>query len=68
MTNSRRVRASYPATTGAYGFDGLPAGEYFISAVLDFVPAQLTDPAFLDSLSTSAFKFALADGEKKNLP
>jgi uncharacterized protein (DUF2141 family) len=65
MTASRRVAEARPASDGTYKLLGLPAGEYFVSAVTDYEQNQLYDPAFLDQLVPTAFKISLTEGEKK---
>jgi hypothetical protein len=52
-------------TDGSYAIGGLPPGEYFLAAVTDLDPAQLTDPAFLDAMSAAAIRITLSDGEQK---
>jgi protocatechuate 3,4-dioxygenase beta subunit len=65
QSNARRPRSTRPDTTGKYTIAGLAPGEYFLSAVTDLDQSDLSDPAFLAQLAASAFKFTLADGEKK---
>jgi hypothetical protein len=63
---SRRVRQVRPASDGQFSITGLPAGEYFVCAVTDLDPNDLSDPTFLEQLAASgALKVTLADGEKK---
>jgi hypothetical protein len=62
---SRRIRQARPSAEGAFRIPGLPPGEYYMSAVADFEPGQVNDPAFLDPLIAGSFKFTLAEGEKK---
>jgi hypothetical protein len=55
-----------PASDGQFSITGLPAGEYFVCAVTDLDPNDLSDPTFLEQLAASgALKVTLADGEKK---
>jgi hypothetical protein len=66
FAGSRRVRLPVrPAGDGRFVFSGLVAGEYFLAAVTDVSPADLTDPVFLEEVSAAAIKIAIADGEKK---
>jgi hypothetical protein len=53
------------ATDGQYRIAGLPAGEYYVAAIPEFDPADLSDDAVLSQLVASAVKLTLADGEKK---
>ena len=46
---------------------GLPPGEYYVCAVTDVDPADLKDPAFLESLTSASIKITLTAGEKKSL-
>ena len=39
---------------GQYGITGLPAGTYYLAAVTDAEPAELSDPLFLEQLATAA--------------
>jgi hypothetical protein len=50
---------------GSYSITGLPPGDYFLAAVTDLDPTQLTDPAFLDAMSAAAIRITLSDGELK---
>jgi hypothetical protein len=63
---SRRVRQVRPASDGTFTITGLPAGEYYVSAVTDLDANDLSDPTFLEELAASgALKLTLADGERK---
>ena len=62
---SRRVQQARPSTDGKYKLTGLPAGEYYVSAVTDLDPNDLADPVFLEQLAATSFKITLGDGEKK---
>ena len=62
---SRRAQIVRPATDGTFTVVGLPAGEYFVSAVTAIEQDQLSDASFLDQLAAASFKIRLADGEKK---
>jgi hypothetical protein len=62
---SRRVRLVQPASNGAFEAAGLPAGEYFVVAVAAADGNDLYDVVFLDQLAASAFRIALAEGERK---
>ena len=62
-----RVRRVQPASDGKYAVAGLPPGEYYVCAVTDVDPADLKDPAFLESLTSASIKITLTAGEKKPL-
>jgi hypothetical protein len=62
---SRKVQLTQPASDGKYRIAGLPAGEYYMCALTDIDETQLYSPSFLDTIVGSAFKFTIADGEKK---
>jgi protocatechuate 3,4-dioxygenase beta subunit len=50
---------------GRYVVRGLPAGEYFLTALSDLDPSQLSDPAVLELLATASMRITLAEGERK---
>jgi hypothetical protein len=62
---SRRVQTARPASDGKYKVTGLPAGEYFVSAVTAVDRTEAYDPAFLSQLVGASFKITIKDGEKK---
>jgi hypothetical protein len=62
---SRRVRSARPSTDGRYSIRNLPAGEYRMVAVTDVLPAELSDPAFLEQLVSASFPLTIAVGENK---
>jgi len=62
---ARRVKTARAGTDGRYRFVDLPGGDYLIAALADFLPEDLDDPTFLDSLAPSALKVSLAEGQDK---
>jgi hypothetical protein len=64
-TGSRRITQTRPATDGKYRLQNLPPGEYYLCAVTDLEPTDLSDPVFLDQLVAGAFKITIGVGEKK---
>ena len=52
-------------STGAFRITGLPPGTYYLSALTDAAPQQLTDPSFLEQLATIALTVTLTEGEQK---
>ncbi len=63
--NSRRTRQVRPATDGSYKVTGLPAGEYYVSAVTSVEQSDLADPEFLRQLAAASFRITLGDREQK---
>ena len=62
---SRRTRQVRPATDGSFKVLGLPAGEYFVSAVTSVEQSDLADPEFLRQLAAASFRITLKDAEQK---
>jgi hypothetical protein len=62
---SRRVTVVRPSTDGRYTARGLPAGEYFVSAVTDLDEGAQYDPAFLNQLAQASFRITLGENEQK---
>ena len=60
---SRRIRMTRAGTDGTYTVKGLPAGEYFLAALLDLETGEWNDPTLLDGLVKSSVKITLRDGE-----
>jgi hypothetical protein len=49
---------------GRFSVAGLPAGGYYMAAVVDPDPASLNSPAFLEELAAAAIRIRLEDGER----
>lgn len=62
---SRRLRTAATGRDGRYSFRELPAGEYFVVA-LDGADRDVSDPKVLASLTASASRVTLADGETRS--
>ena len=62
---SRRTRQVRPATDGSFKVPGLPAGEYYVSAVTSVEQSDLADPEFLKQLAAASFRITLKDAEHK---
>ncbi len=63
VPGSRRIRATRPATDGAFGVRGLPPGDYLLGAVTDLEPGEWNDPTLLADLSKVAIKVSLRDAQ-----
>ena len=61
---TRRVQATRPAADGAFSFKDLPAGEYFLGALLDVDQGDWLRPGFLDGVVGAAVRVKLIDGQK----
>jgi hypothetical protein len=65
LPQSRRIRVAQVDRNGRYVIDGLPAGDYLISAIEDVEPGEWFDPAFLQAISGSATRIALNEGARE---
>lgn len=61
---NRRVQAVRPGADGAFAIKDLPAGDYFLGALLDVDQGDWLKPGFLDGVVRSAVKVRIADGQK----
>ncbi|TAK12751.1 MAG: hypothetical protein EPO35_11040 [Acidobacteria bacterium] len=62
---SRRIVSSRPGTDGRFIVRNLPAGDYFVAAVIDVEPGEWFDPKFLEQLRAASAHVTLAPGDKK---
>jgi protocatechuate 3,4-dioxygenase beta subunit len=62
---SRRIRSTRPATDGQFSFQGIPAGDYRLAAMVDVEPGAWLDPAFLQEIDAASTPVSVADGEQK---
>jgi hypothetical protein len=62
--NPRRMRKVAASDTGAYNVPTLPAGAYYVAAILESGAGDWQDPAFLEQLVTGASHVVIDDGEK----
>jgi hypothetical protein len=60
---SPRVAASRPDTQGTFAFD-LPAGEYFVAVLRDFIADDFDDPSFFDAVAPSAARVGVIEGQE----
>jgi hypothetical protein len=65
--SASRIRAVRPATDAQFAANDLPAGEYFVAALMDPDPDDLVDADFLAIVAQSAMRVAVAPGERKVL-
>jgi hypothetical protein len=65
--NPRTLRSAPTDRDGAYKFDHLPPGEYFVVAIDDAGGDNWTDPKTLALLARQASKITLVAGESKTL-
>jgi hypothetical protein len=61
----RRMRSARAAKTGAYAFDALPAGDYFVASIREESYGQWQTPEVLEELARTAVQVKLGDGETK---
>ena len=65
-TVPRRVSGAVRLSSdGRYRIVGLPPGEYYVTAIIDFDPVQLADTSFLESLLSASAKVTLGESERK---
>jgi len=62
---SRRSLSARPGTDGRFTFADLPAGEYFLAALIDLDPAEWQTPAFLEQVAPAAIRIVVGEGERK---
>jgi hypothetical protein len=62
---ARRLASTRPATDGSFVVRDLPAGEYYLAALVDLDPSDWQTPAFLDLVAPAALRVNLAEGETK---
>ena len=65
--NSRRMRSARPSQNGSFSLGTLPAGDYYAIAIPDERSAEWQDPKFLETLTRSATRFMLTEGEKRTI-
>jgi hypothetical protein len=54
-----------PATDGRYRIAGLPPGEYYLAALVEFEQNAWYSPAFLEQIVPGAIRITIGEGEKK---
>jgi hypothetical protein len=63
--NPRRLRSTRPTSNGTYTFSGLPAGEYYVAAILEGAVSSWQDPQVLADLARTATAVRLAEGDTR---
>jgi len=63
--DARTTRLTRPDAAGRYLLQALPAGEYYLAALLTPDKADVADPTFLGRVAAVAVKFQLGDGEHR---
>lgn len=66
-SNPRRVRSVPTSRTGAFTFDHLPPGDYYLVAIDSADEEGWADPKILEGLARQATKLAVLEGEPKTL-
>lgn len=61
----RRLQSTRVNDTGAFSFTGLPPGDYFLAAVRDEAAADWQQTEFLESVSASATRVRLGEGDRQ---
>jgi hypothetical protein len=62
---ARQIMTARPDQTGTYQMRGLPAGEYYVTAVDPTEQGEWFEPAFLDQHRAGAAHLTLGDGDIK---
>jgi hypothetical protein len=62
---ARQIMTARPDQTGTYQIRGLPAGDYYVTAVDPTEQGEWFEPTFLDQHRTGAARLTLGDGDVK---
>jgi hypothetical protein len=62
---ARQIMTARPDQTGKYQIRGLPAGDYYVTAVDPAEQGEWFEPAFLDQHRAGAARLTLGDGDVK---
>jgi len=65
VPQSRSILTAQVDREGRYTIEGLPPGDYLISAIEDAEPGEWFDPAFLQAISGGAARIALNEGSRE---
>ena len=60
---TRRIKTVRPGVDGSFAFQGLPAGDYHLSAITDADPEDWQNPAFLEQLISVSVRIRLIGGQ-----
>jgi len=63
----RRLQSAVVSRDGAFSLEGLPAGEYLVTAVRDDFVTEWRAPTLLEALSRAATRVSLSAGGQQNL-
>ncbi|HEX5069811.1 MAG TPA: carboxypeptidase-like regulatory domain-containing protein, partial [Vicinamibacterales bacterium] len=61
---ARRIKLTRPGSDGAFMLTDLPAGEYYLAALVDVEATDLQQSAFLESLIGASAKITIAEGQQ----
>ena len=64
-SSPRRLRTSRTSKDGSYRFSALPPGDYLVAAVRGDIGGDWQNPSFLETISRTAARVSIGDGEKK---
>jgi hypothetical protein len=64
LPGSRRIVVTRPGPDGRYSVRGLPAGQYFLAALIDPEQGIQYDPAFLKEVAGAAIAITINEGAK----
>ena len=63
----RFLKSTTPDRNGAFSIDGLPAGDYFVSAFIEIPFSDWRSPVVLDAISQGAERVTIAAGGQKSV-
>jgi hypothetical protein len=64
----RRLQATRPGADGTFSLRDLPAGDYFVAALVDIDEDEWKDAAFLSQVISGAVKVTVVDGQQTMQP
>lgn len=66
-TATRRIRVARATTSGRFDITGLPAGDYYVAAIVNRWMVDPLDPALLARVVVGATKISLAEAEQRTI-